>query len=322
MTNCGAGGSGTESCCASLAVQGGTYDRTYDPEGADGGIELGPDGAATALADPATVSSFRLDKYEVTVGRFRQFVAAWANGNGWTPDAGSGRHSYLNGGAGVVNSGSGGGYETGWLSADDSNIAPTDSNLSDAVCDDNGNDATWTSSPLGHENLPINCVNWWESYAFCIWDGGFLPSESEWEYAAAGGDQQREYPWGSEAPGQANAYAIYGNSANDCYYPTGSLTACTGVTSIAPVGLPTLGAGAWGQLDLAGSVWEWNLDWRATYIDPCADCGLLTAASERTVRGGDFYLGPSFLFSSSRGSDAPTHRGNDIGIRCARAPLP
>jgi formylglycine-generating enzyme len=72
MTNCGPGGSGTESCCTSLevtndSVDGGiSYYRTYANDG----------GGPTGEADPATVSGFRLDKYLVTVGRFRQFVMA------------------------------------------------------------------------------------------------------------------------------------------------------------------------------------------------------------------------------------------------------
>src|SRR5208337_5313332 len=69
--------------------------------------------------------------------------------------------------------------------------------------------STWTPSPGTQENLPVGCVTWYEAYAFCIWDGGFLPSGAEWEYAAAGVSQQREYPWGSTAPGTGNQYAIY-----------------------------------------------------------------------------------------------------------------
>jgi sulfatase modifying factor 1 len=44
---------------------------------------------------PAKVSTLRLDKYEVTVGRFRKFVDAWVGG--WRPMAGEGKHAHLNG---------------------------------------------------------------------------------------------------------------------------------------------------------------------------------------------------------------------------------
>jgi formylglycine-generating enzyme required for sulfatase activity len=317
MTNCGAG---SESCCASNEVAGGTYFRTYDDDGTppvDGGTVLAPDGGPAGLADPATVSSLRLDKYEVTVGRFRQFVAAWNGGSGWLPAAGSGKHTHLNGGQGLVDVGAtsidgGVQYEPGWLASDDSNVAPTDTNLSS--CAPFG---TWTPTAGSTENLPITCVNWWESYAFCIWDGGFLPSEAEWEYAAAGGSQQLEYPWGSTDPGTGNQYAIYG-----CYYPSGS-GVCTGETNIAPVGTPTAGAGVWGQLDLAGNALEWNLDsfFNTSYVDPCSDCAYLTVASlGRVYRGGKF-TDPLMWVRPPSGHGAPESTRNfGVGLRCARTP--
>jgi formylglycine-generating enzyme len=292
MTNCG---QCSESCCTSLEVLGGTFYRTYTNDG---------DGPSKE-ADPATVSSFRLDKYEVTVGRFRQFVAAW-NG-GYKPAAGSGKHTYLNGGRGLANIGMAGGYEPGWLASDDNNLSQTDTGL---ACQHRFH--TWTTTPTTQENLPIDCANWWEAYAFCIWDGGFLPSETEYEYAAAGGDEQLEYPWGSMAPGTMNQYAIY-----DLHY-TGNFI------KVAPVGTATLGVGRWGQLDLAGSTWQWNLDWYDNYVDPCTDCANLNPSSDsyqRTLRGSGFDFHEYELRSYVRYLDVPPDTPyNDIGFRCARAP--
>jgi formylglycine-generating enzyme required for sulfatase activity len=342
-TSCASSGNGVsncrsaESCCTSLEVPGGTYDRTYTNTG------TGP----TGEADPATLSGFRLDKYEVTVGRFRQYVN-YLTGGGVAPAGGSGIHAHLNGGKGLVNSateladgGADGGavtYETGWDATDwnsyiatgASAVSTWNGNLSDAVCDPaSGFDfATWTNTVGTQETLPINCVNWYEASAFCIWDGGFLPTEAEFEYAAAGGggvDGQRQYPWGSTPPGLASQYAIW-----ECFYPSGT-ESCTGVANIAPVGAAPAGAGAWGQLDLAGSMFQWNLDWYAPYVDPCTDCAYLAPASYRTFRGGYFYAGgangadfpygdATFMLPSFRNHDTPMTRYLDYGFRCARTP--
>jgi len=323
LTNCG---SESQSCCTNLLVEGGTYYRTYTYDG----------GSVTGEADPATVSSFRLDKYDVTVGRFRQFVNAVIPNSdggaplGWTPPEHSGMHKYLNGGHGLVNSASelvDGGpvtYEEGWSTTHNNEIAPTNANLNCSLAAPSSGStyATWTDTPGSQENLPINCVNWYEAYAFCIWDKAFLPSEAEWAYAAAGGSEEREYAWGTKKPGTACPgtgceYAIY-----DCAYPDGS-GPCTGVTNIAPVGTATKGKGLWGQLDLAGEMYQINLDWSQAYVDPCTDCAYLTEAAGggyRVIRGSSFDVDVASLQSEIRGGWTQTHRVVSIGFRCARDP--
>jgi formylglycine-generating enzyme required for sulfatase activity len=303
-TACGSAGS---DCCTSPSPAGGTFYRTYT---------TGPSGPIDE-ANPATVSAFRLDTFLVTVGRFRPFVAAWKAG--YLPPSGSGKHAHLAGGMGLVLDDGSGSYEPGWSSGDNAMIAPTDTNL---AC---SNAATWTPAPSGHENLPINCLNWYEAYAFCIWDGGFLPSEAEWEYAAAGGSDQRAYPWGSADPGTASQYAIYG-----CYYPSGSQT-CAGLRNVAPVGSAPLGAGRWGQLDLGGEAWEWILDSNGAYVDPCADCVSWAVGAPRTLRGADYGYVKESLAPSGLDGGTPAENGADPqqrslsgyaphGVRCARTP--
>jgi formylglycine-generating enzyme required for sulfatase activity len=299
-------GSSNESCCTSLEVPGGTYYRTYT-YGADGG---------TGQADPATVSGFRLDKYLVTVGRFRQFVTAW--NAGWRPSGGSGIHTDVNGGKGLAIAGTLGAYETGWDSLLwNSHVAPTNANLScpSTTCglSPPGVLTTWTSEAGSQEDLPMNCVNWFEAYAFCIWDGGVLPSEAEWEYVAAGGSEQREYPWGSQDPGRDCQYAISGYGTS-CY-----------LEGVEPVGAAIAGAGRWGQLDMAGDILEWNLDaYNSTYANPCTDCAqVVLLNNNRVLRGGEMWSPDSSLLPTYRNQDAPTSRSDGCvgyGFRCARIP--
>lgn len=267
------------SCCDNKLVPCGTYMRSYD------GV------AFTDDSYPATVSDFRLDTYEITVGRFRAFVNASQGTQANPPTAGAGAHPEI----------PGSGWDPAWNGSLAANTAEFKSALNPGVGYCLHVDSTWTDVPGSNEKLPINCVTWYEAFAFCAWDGGRLPTEAEWNYAAAGGNQQREYPWGS---GFDSSRVAYGTS--------GVLT----VGSKSPQG-----DGVWGQSDLAGNVREWALDWHsATYNTPCNDCANTIIASERVLRGGCFGCGADLLRAARRNALSPSFRDRDNGARCARDP--
>lgn len=281
---CGSSQSTSRDCCASLDVAAGSFFRSYD--GLRGGGWDEP-------SSPASISAFRLDAYEVTVGRFRRFVAAYP----WQPPAGAGRNP--------ANP-----LDLGWNSAWNALLPRDAESLSRALESCGVTDAaepsmaTWTALPDANEVLPINCLTWFEAFAFCAWDGGRLPSEAEWNYAAAGGVLAWVYPWESSLPTDIDPnYAVY-------------------QTPIAKVGSKTLGDGLFGHADLAGNVWEWNVDWyRETYSVPCDDCAELAAdldISGRVLRGGGYYNQPPFLRAAARGNAAPSTRDSGYGVRCAR----
>jgi sulfatase modifying factor 1 len=296
---------GGESCCSSLEVRGGTFFRSYD------GVSTG----YMSQSAPAVVSDFRLDQYEITVGRFRQFVSAAVGG--WMPPAGSGKHAHLNDGKGLVDSSAPTTFETGWDVSWNANLATTDGGWNtNLACDPTA--GTWTATAGSNENLPINCVTWFEAYAFCIYDGGFLPSEAEWNYAASAGSEQSVFPW-SSPPDSTTIDCTYANyfgamGGNDfCVMPGVGATNAVGSES-------PMGDGRWGQSDLAGNVFEWNLDSFAPYGAGYPDSAYLATAPFRVIRGGSFESDVSFLLASDRRSDDPTDRTSATGARCARVP--
>lgn len=276
-------GAANENCCLSPTVDAGSF-------------KLG-----TGSANSATVGAFALDKYEVTVGRFRKFVAAYKG----PPANGAGAHKDING--------------SGW-STDWNNLIAADSAelTTDVKCD--LSTQTWNTNG-NNDRLPMNCVSWFEAFAFCAWDAGRLPTEAEWEYAAAGGALERVYPWGN-APGPSDAlsspalaYANYGCMGD------GSAFGTCAFSDILAVGAKSSGAGRYTQVDLAGSVGEWALDWYAPYVANCNKCAHITdaTATTRVARGGSWQDPSANLTAVNRLDVVPDSHFDFMGFRCARA---
>jgi formylglycine-generating enzyme required for sulfatase activity len=142
-----------------------------------------------------------------------------------------------------------------------------------------------------------------------------LPTEAEWEYASAGGDENRKYPWDPSKGDPNSNLAVY-----DCDFgSTGTPGKCY-TDDVAPVGMKPDGAGRWGHLDLAGNMYEWVLDVYDEY--PAVgnkDFANTEDVPIRVQRGGSFgSYGDSYLRAASRYYDTPSSRILNVGFRCAR----
>ncbi|HEY8944413.1 MAG TPA: formylglycine-generating enzyme family protein [Polyangiaceae bacterium] len=244
------------------------------------------------------VDSFYLDQHEVMVGRLRAFVAsydAWrARGE---PSEGAGAHPSDE--------------STGWRKAWDTAIPRTAEEFALAIRECSG--TPYSTFLPGYDSFPANCVSWHEAFAFCLWDGGRLPTEAEHMYATAGGGQNRLYPWGS-FPEPTPDHAVYGCSVTD----EGTEFSCS-LADILPVGSRPLGAGRWTHQDLAGSMAEWVFD-GSTELPPYGAYNPVRIGDERIrmLRGGDWGSSPAQLSNAYRSGAESTSRLYLWGFRCAR----
>lgn len=184
---------------------------------------------------------------------------------------------------------------------------------------------TYSDTPLAlqnRESYPVNCLGWDDARAFCQFYGADLLTEAQWEYAASatGDGVESLYPWGNGEP-TCDTH-LYGRPVAGT---PGGFCAERGVGP-APVGAGSGDETPLGVRDMGGSMGEWMLDSARPYASRCWAAAPLVdplcweeAVSHRSVRGGSWNSSSFEMLSSAR--PAPwivTRLIVHIGFRCAR----
>jgi formylglycine-generating enzyme required for sulfatase activity len=308
------GPNGDEDCCKADQIPGGTFNRMNDP------------------AFPAFVPNFNLGRYLVTTARFKIFMeqgfALQKKHPPTSPAPFSGSHPSL-------------GAITGWQEAwnegcgGDGCLPQNEDELDFRVYKDaasQGWGCTLDHYPQ-HPRYPMGCVDLYLANAFCAWDGGYLITEAQWEYAVRGGGEQRTYAWGSAAPNLDNSvHCAQGGGT------WGVDLWCTQPANPLPfdVGHHVAGQGKWGTYDLQGNMMNYTTDDASIDANgnldpsklpvPCTDDCVNRAPINRSVARGISFQYPNNLEPQSVYGELVSKRpitvrkdfnGTNFGFRCA-----
>ncbi len=166
----------------------------------------------------------------------------------------------------------------------------------------------------GRELHPVNCVVWQQAVEFCLWAGGRLPSEAEWEFAARGQGQEVTYPWGEDPANCDRAVMDDTGTGGDGCGQAGTDVVCSHSPD---------GDTAQGLCDMAGNVFEWVQDlYHDTYEGAPADGTAWETGGDgnRAHRGGSCHNDAGKLRTRARNNADPLSDVPGAGFRCVRAP--
>lgn len=253
----------------------------------DGGtVTIGTDDRSAAYdnerpAHAVDVGAFWIDMHPVTNGQYLGFVEAggYADERHWS--------------------------EPGWAWRNEEGLtAPKYWSEHDGVVAERFMDRVEPLDPL----RPVCHVCYWEAEAYARWAGKRLPTEVEWETAAAWDPSTRRsrlYPWGDEAPTPTHA----------------NLDALLFETT--PVGSYPAGRSALGCWDMLGNVWEWTstdfYGYPGYETFPYPEYSEVFFGPEyKVLKGGAWATRFGAVRNTFRNWDYPIRRQIFSGFRCAR----
>lgn len=169
----------------------------------------------------------------------------------------------------------------------------------------------WNDANFSNPDQPVVAPSWFEAVAYCDWLGRVtnrhyrLPTEAEWERAARGGAEQKQYPWGDESPESLPNYSSR--------WKTG------------PEVVGQAERNTYGLCDIGANVHEWCADWfSADYyaVSPDRNPQGPSEGTRRASRGGSWRHYTKVSRCSARSSIPPEFQYADYGFRVTRTPEP
>jgi formylglycine-generating enzyme len=173
---------------------------------------------------------------------------------------------------------------------------------------------------------PVVHVAFEDAQAYATWAEKRLPTEAEWEFAARGGLDGKDFVWGDEMQPGGKSAANTWQGAFPWRHDSRHGPRTMPVGSFAPNGF--------GLYDMAGNVWEWTTDWyvtdRAASSACCAGdvrelsydpCQPEVRIPRKVVKGGSFLCSPEYClrFRPAARSPQMIDTGmSHLGFRCVK----